>query len=70
VAVAGSWRGVRQLLGIICSTVGASRALTVVCSKFRGQEHEENYLFFALFLKVSFYETEFSLCVCRSSVEE
>lgn len=33
-AVARSWLGVRQLLGIMCGSVRASRALTVICSKF------------------------------------
>jgi len=70
VAVARSWRGVRQLLGIICSTVGTSKALTVICSKFEVKNTGKITSFLHYFFKVSFSDTEFSLCGCRNSIED
>ena len=68
-AVARSWHDVCQLLGIMCSTAGACRALAVICNKVEIKNMGKLHIF-ALFFKDSFSDTEFSLCGCRSGVED
>ena len=62
-AVAVSWRGVRQLLGNMCSTVGASRALTVVCSKFEVKNTRKITSFLHCFSKFRFLTQNFPRAV-------
>lgn len=58
-AVARSWCGVRQLLGIICSTVGASTALTVICSKSEVKNTGKITSFLHYFSKLRFLTQSF-----------